>query len=186
MPGAPGTLSGSANNQTVNLAWSAPSTGVTQGYRLLVGSAPGLANLLVADYAASVTGLVAPGIPYGTYFTRVAATNVCGAGPVSNEVILVVQPCAAPPQAPTGLHFSRTGSFVALAWSAPAAGPAPSSYTLVVGSQTGGSDILILPTGTTATSTGASAPPGTYYVRVVAQNTCGVSGASNEIVVVVP
>jgi hypothetical protein len=185
-PGAPGTLSGSASNQTVNLAWSAPASGVTQGYRLLVGSAPGLSNLLVADYAASVTALVAPGIAYGTYYTRVAATNVCGVGPVSNEVTLVVQPCAAPPQAPTGLHFSRTGTFVALAWSAPASGPPPTSYTLVVGSQTGGADILVLPTGTTATSTGASAPPGTYYVRVLAQNPCGVSGVSNEIVVVVP
>ncbi len=185
-PGAPGALSGSASNQTVNLAWSAPSSGVTQGYRLLVGSAPGLSNLLVADYASTVTGLVAPGIAYGTYFARVAATNVCGVGPVSNEVTLVVQPCAAAPQAPTGLHFSRTGTFVALAWSAPASGPPPTSYTLVVGSQTGGSDILVLPTGTTATSTGASAPPGTYYVRIQSQNACGVSGASNEIVVVVP
>jgi predicted phage tail protein len=185
-PAAPGTLSGSASDQTVSLAWSAPASGVTQGYRLFVGSAPGLANLLVADYASSVTGLVAPGIAYGTYFTRVAATNVCGVGPVSNELTLVVQPCAAAPQAPSGLHFSRTGSFVALAWSAPAAGPAPSSYTLVVGSQTGAADILVVPTGTTATSTGAFAPPGTYYVRVLAQNACGVSLASNEIVVVVP
>jgi hypothetical protein len=184
-PAAPGTLTGSVSDQTVNLAWSAPSSGVTQGYRLLVGSAPGLANLLVADYAASVTALVAPGIAYGTYFARVAATNVCGVSPVGNEVTLVVQPCASPPQAPTGLQFSRTGSFVALAWSAPSSGPTPASYTLVVGSQAGASDILVFPAGP-ATSTGASAPPGTYYVRVLAQNACGVSGASNEVVVVVP
>lgn len=186
VPGAPGTLTGVANDQTVNLTWSAPASGVTQGYRLLVGTTPGLSNLLVADYSASVTALVAPGIPYGTYFTRVAATNVCGAGPVSNEVTLVVQPCAAPPQAPTGLNFSLTGSFVAMAWTAPASGPAPTSYTLVVGSQTGGTDILVLPLSTPATSTGAPAPPGTYYVRILSQNPCGVSAASNEIVVVVP
>jgi predicted phage tail protein len=186
VPGAPGTLSGTSNNQTVNLTWSAPSSGVTQGYRLLVGSAPGLSNLLVADYAASVTALTAPGIAYGTYYARIAATNVCGVGPVGNELTVVVQPCAAPPQAPTGLQFSRTGSFVTLGWSAPAAGPAPTSYLLVVGSQSGAADILIQATGTTATSLGASAPPGTYYARVQAQNACGVSGASNEIVVVVP
>jgi hypothetical protein len=186
LPAAPGTLSGSANNQTVSLAWSAPTSGVTQGYRLLVGSAPGLTNVLVADYAASVTGLVSPGVPFGTYFVRVAALNVCGAGPVSNELTLVVQPCAAAPQAPTGLHFSRTGNFVALAWSAPAAGPAPTSYTLVVGSQPGASNVLVLSTGTTATSTGGPAPPGTYYARIRAQNACGFSGASNEVLVVVP
>jgi hypothetical protein len=28
--------------------------------------------------------------------------------------------------------------------------------------------------------------PGTYYARILAQNPCGVSAASNEIVVVVP
>jgi hypothetical protein len=186
LPAAPGPLTGSANDQTVNLAWSAPTSGVTQGYRLLAGSGPGLANVLVADFAASVTSLVSTGVPYGTYFVRVAALNVCGAGPVSNEVTVVVQPCAAPPQAPTGLQFSRTGNFVALSWTAPASGPAPTSYTLVVGSQPGGSNVLVLPLGSSATSTGGPAPPGTYYARIVAQNPCGVSGASNEIVVVVP
>jgi hypothetical protein len=66
------------------------------------------------------------------------------------------------------------------------AGPAPASYTLHVGSVPGGSDILVFSTGNAATTLGASAPPGTYYARVVAQNACGVSGVSNEIVVVVP
>ncbi len=185
-PGVPGTLSGATSGQNVTLAWSAPAVGVAQGYRLLVGSAPGASNVLVADYPSSVTALGASGVGYGTYYARIAATNVCGVGPSGNEVTLVVQPCAAPPQAPTGLHFSRTGTFVAMAWTAPAAGPPPASYTLVVGSQTGGSDILVLPLGSAATATGAAAPPGTYYVRVLAQNACGLSGASNEIVVVVP
>lgn len=185
-PGVPGMLSGATSGQNVTLNWSAPAVGVAQGYRLLVGSAPGASNVLVADYPSSVTALGASGVGYGTYYARIAATNVCGVGPSGNEVTLVVQPCAAPPQAPTGLHFSRTGTFVAMAWTAPAAGPPPASYTLVVGSQTGGSDILVLPLGSAATATGAAAPPGTYYVRVLAQNACGLSGASNEIVVVVP
>jgi hypothetical protein len=185
-PGAPGTLSGTVSGQNVTLGWSVPATGTAQGYRLIVGSAPGQANVLIQDYPASVTAIGAAGVPYSTYYARVAATNVCGVGPVSNEVTLVVQPCAGPPQAPTGLHFSRTGTFVALAWTAPAAGPPPASYLLVVGSQTGGSDVLVFSTGSAATGTGAPAPPGTYYVRVLAQNPCGLSGASNEIVVVVP
>lgn len=185
-PGVPGTLSGATSGQNVTLAWSAPAVGVAQGYRLVVGSAPGAANVLIADYPAAVTALGASGVAFGTYYARIAATNVCGVGPSGNEVTLVVQPCAAPPQAPTGLHFSRTGTFVAMAWTAPAAGPPPASYTLVVGSQAGGSDILVLPLGSAATATGAAAPPGTYYVRVLAQNACGLSGASNEIVVVVP
>ncbi|MGD9903856.1 MAG: matrixin family metalloprotease [Vicinamibacterales bacterium] len=185
-PGPPGLLSGTTNNQNVTLNWSAPGSDVVQGYRLIVGSAPGAANLLVQDYPATVTSIAAAGVAYGTYYARVAATNVCGVGPTSNEVTLVVQPCAGPPQAPTGFNFALSGSFVSMAWAAPAAGPAPSSYLLVVGSQTGGSDVLVFDTGSTATTTGAPAPPGTYYVRVVAQNACGLSGASNEIVVVVP
>ena len=184
-PGVPGTPTAAASDTTVNLAWSAPAAGVTQGYRLIVGSAPGLANVLVQDYPTTVTALTASGVPYGTYYVRIAATNACGVSPASNEVTVVVQPCAAAPQPATGLNFSRTGSFVALAWTPPASGPAPSSYTLVVGSQSGGSNVLVLSTGT-ATSIGAAAPPGTYFARILAQNACGVSGPSNEIVVVVP
>ena len=74
----------------------------------------------------------------------------------------------------------------ALAWSAPAAGPRPTSYTVVVGSVPGASNILVYPTGNAATTLVATAPAGTYFVRIVAQNACGGSGASNEIVVQVP
>ncbi len=52
-PGAPGPLSFAANDTTVNLQWSPPAGGVTQGYRFIVGSAPGLANILVQDYPAT-------------------------------------------------------------------------------------------------------------------------------------
>ena len=109
LPGPPGTLVASTNGTNVNLAWSAATSGVVQGYRLIVGSAPGLANLLVQDFPSSVTALGASGVAFGTYFARVAATNVCGVSPPSNEVTVVVQPCSGPPQAPTGLHFSRSG-----------------------------------------------------------------------------
>jgi hypothetical protein len=185
-PGTAGPLSAAVSGQNVSLQWGAPAGGVTQGYRFLVGSAPGLANVLVADYPASVTALAAPGVPYGTYYARVAATNACGIGPVSNEVTVVVQPCAAAPQAPTALRAGVVGNQVSLAWNAPAAGPAPASYTLVVGSAPGLSNILVFPTGSPATVLGAVAPPGVYYARVLAQNPCGSSGASNEIVVTVP
>jgi predicted phage tail protein len=183
-PSAPGTLSAATNGNDVSLLCSAPASGTPGGYRLVVGSQPGLADLLVQDFPGAMTSLAAS-VAYGTYYTRVLATNACGASPASNEVAVVVQPCAGPPQAPTALGFSVSGSFVSLAWMAPA-GPAPASYTLQVGSVSGGSDILVFSTGNAATALGASAPPGTYYARVVAQNACGVSGVSNEIVVVVP
>lgn len=184
VPGAPASFTGSSNDQLVSLQWTPPAAGLTQGYQLVAGSAPGLSNLAVVNFPSTVTSFGAP-VPYGTYFTRLHATNVCGIGPPSQEVTLVVQPCSAPPQAPTGLARSVSGGVVTLAWTAPA-GVAPTSYVVIAGSVSGGSDIVVFATGTTATSLVTPAPPGTYHVRVLATNACGQSGASNEVTVVVP
>lgn len=183
-PGAPGTLTGSSNDTLVNLQWSAPASGVAQGYRFSVGSAPGLSNLSVVDLPATPTALAGPA-PYGTYFVRVQSTNVCGVSAPSNELTLVVQPCSAAPLPPTGFAITRTGTFLNLVWTAPAGTP-PTSYTLVVGSGPGLSDVAVLPTGNATTSLAGNAPAGSYYVRVLAQNTCGYSGPSNEVFVAVP
>lgn len=183
-PGAPGTLTGTSNDTLVNLQWSAPAGGVTQGYRFSVGSAPGLSNLSVVDLPASPTALAGPA-PYGTYFVRVQATNVCGAGVPSNEVRLVVQPCTSAPLTPTALSIAKTGTFLTISWSAPVGTPA-TSYTLAVGSAPGLSNLAVLATGNASTTLAGNAPVGSYYVRVLAQNACGVSGPSNEVFVAVP
>lgn len=183
-PPAPASFTATSNDRFVNLQWTPPASGVVQGYQVVAGSAPGLANLAVLPYPATVTSLGAP-VPYGTYYVRVLATNVCGVSPPSAEVTLVVQPCAAPPTAPTGLVGSHAGGVVTLAWTAPA-GVLPTSYTVVAGRAPGASDIVVFSTGTTTTGLAAPAPPGTYYVRVIATNACGQSGASNEVTVVVP
>lgn len=182
-PPAPASFTASTNDRFVNLQWTPPASGVVQGYRVVAGSAPGLANLAVLSYPATVTSLGAP-VAYGTYYVRVLATNVCGVSPPSEEVALVVQPCAAP-TAPTGLVGSQSGGIVTLGWTAPA-GVAPTSYTVVAGRTRGAADIVVFSTGTTATGLAAPAPRGTYYVRVIATNACGESGASNEVEVVVP
>jgi hypothetical protein len=80
---------------------------------------------------------------------------------------------------------SQSGGIVTLGWTAPA-GVAPTSYTVVAGRTRGAADIVVFSTGTTATGLAAPAPRGTYYVRVIATNACGESGASNEVEVVVP
>lgn len=183
-PPPPATFTASSTDNVVNLQWTPPASGVVQGYQVVAGSAPGLANIAVLPYPATVTSLGAP-VPYGTYYVRVLATNVCGVSPPSNEVTLVVQPCAAPPTAPVGLVGSHAGGIVTLAWTAPS-GVAPTSYTVVAGSAPGAEDIVVFSTGTTATGLAAPAPRGTYYVRVIATNPCGQSVASNEVTVVVP
>jgi hypothetical protein len=53
-----------------------------------VGSAPGLANLLVASMGNSTT--IAAVAPPGRYYARVRAKNRCGGGPSSNEILVIV------------------------------------------------------------------------------------------------
>jgi hypothetical protein len=185
VPGAPPSLTGSANDQQVGLQWTAPSSGVVQGYRLVAGSGPGLANIAVIDLPATQTSLAGTA-PYATYFLRVHATNVCGMSAPSPELTLVVQPCTGPPNRPTGLIGSVSAGTVALAWTAPSSGPPPTTYVLYAGSLPGASDITIYNTGNTLTTIGAPAPRGTYYVRAAAANACGQSPVSNEVVIVVP
>ncbi|HXG90336.1 MAG TPA: cupin domain-containing protein [Vicinamibacterales bacterium] len=90
--------------------------------------------------------------------------------------------CAAPPGAPSNLAISQTGSVVQLTWSGPSGGA--TSYVVRAGSAPGQSNYADFATGSTATALTASAPPGTYYVRVHARNACGLSGASNEFILV--
>lgn len=183
-PLPPASFTGTSNDTVVNAQWTPPASGVVGGYQIHAGSAPGAANIAILPFAATVTSLAAS-VPYGTYYARAYTTNVCGISAPSAELTLVVQPCAAAPAAPTALVGSVSGGVVGVSWTAPA-GVAPTSYTIVVGSAPGGSDVLVYPTGTTATSVAAPAPRATYYVRVLATNPCGQSGASNEVVVVVP
>ncbi|MCC7124277.1 MAG: fibronectin type III domain-containing protein [Acidobacteria bacterium] len=91
-------------------------------------------------------------------------------------------PCTAP-GAPTTLTSSVSGLSTSLSWMAPASGGAIGSYQLEAGSAPDRADLatVSLPSGTT--SYAATAPPGTYYVRVKAQNACG-SAVSNEVTVV--
>lgn len=89
-----------------------------------------------------------------------------------------------PPATPRNLTATVVGSTITLTWDAPASGGAPSSYQLEAGSATGLSDLAVLATGLTRSLT-ASAPNGTYYVRVRARNAAGTGPASNEIIVIV-
>jgi hypothetical protein len=182
-PGPPASFSGTTTDTVVNLQWT-PGSGVVQGYQLEAGTAPGLANLAVVPFPATTTAFAAS-VPYGTYYTRLRATNVCGAGAPSSEVVLNVQPCTAAPATPTGLTAGVSAGVVTLQWTA-APGAAATSYTLLVGSAPGAADILVYPTGTAATTLGAPAPRGTYHVRVVATNPCGQSAPSSSVTVVVP
>lgn len=91
IPGAPTGLQASASGSTVTVTWTAPASGgAPTGYILEAGSGPGqsdIANAPVGPATVFITG----GVPPGTYYLRVRATNTAGTGPASNEFVLIVR-----------------------------------------------------------------------------------------------
>jgi hypothetical protein len=146
------------------------------------------ANLANFNTGNAATTLVVPDVPAGTYFIRIRAVNTCGIGPPSGEVQLIVSAgnSSACTSAPRGLTFSTSGSTVTLTWTAPASGTA-ASYVVQAGNQPGGADLANFDTGSNATTLVTSnVPAGPYYTRVYGKNGCGLSPASNEVLMTVP
>src|SRR5262252_1140557 len=112
-----------------------------------------------------------------------AAFGVSGCG----ARVTILQPAsgrAAPltaPGVPGPLTATVSGSVVTLTWSAPTSGDAPASYVIEAGSSTGSADIASFDTGSNATSLAVfNVPAGTYFVRVRAVNSAGISAPSSD------
>jgi hypothetical protein len=121
----------------------------------------------------------------------VRALDAAGASAPSSELILDVDATASPcyasaPLAPLNLTASMLASSVSLSWTQPDSGPVPNAQAVVAGTAPGLTDLGAIELTGTATSFSTTAPPGTYYVRIVALNSCGASPYSNEVQVVVP
>jgi predicted phage tail protein len=88
-PSAPGGLvSTVAPDRTVALTWQVPTAAVT-GVQIEAGSASGSANLAVLPLSGTATSYSTVAPP-GKYFVRVRASNACGLGDASNEVVVIV------------------------------------------------------------------------------------------------
>ena len=133
----------------------------------------------------ALTTFSTSGVPFGTYYLRVRATNGVGTSGPSNEIVLVVSPTPAPGP-PSGLTGSVVGLSLTMSWTAPSTGGAPTAYIIQAGSGPGQSNLANFSTGNTLTTfTANGVAYGTYYLRVLATNATGTSGPSNEIVLVV-
>ena len=87
---------------------------------------------------------------------------------------------AAVPPAPVGLTAKVTGTTVTLSWTPGAGTKSTVTYQLEAGPVSGSSNLPVFPTRKTA-ETVASAPFGTYWVRVRAQSANGMSAPSNQV-----
>lgn len=180
-PGPPRRLSAIVSGSVVALAWQ-PAAGVLPlGYEVSAGLTPGGTELGAFDLPG--TSLTAT-VPPATYYVRVRARGLTGTSAPSSEVVLTTPSTPIAPQAPGGLAASVSGGVVTLSWGA-AVGNA-TTYVVEAGTASGLANIGAVATGHLDTVFTTAAPPGTYFVRVRAANGFGVSGATNEVAVVVP
>ena len=184
LPSAPTGLRSDVNGNSVTVSWSpVPSVDPTAvaTYVLQAGTTPGAANLFNASVgpATSMSGVLGA----GSYYWRVVTLTSAGASAPSAEQQFVIGGCVSP-SAPTDFRFSVSGRSVTLAWNAPLSG-SPVNYLVEAGSQPTLANLLVAAVGA-ETTVGTSAPPGTYYVRIRAQNACGTSVPSNEQIILVP
>ena len=178
LPTAPSNLTYTVSGSTVALNWYASTNAAS--YDVEVGSRSSAADLTtVSTTEATLSGTAAD----GTYYVRIRGRNSLGTSAASNEGVITVGSACSALTAPGPLTASVAGGTVTLVWGG--VGGA-SSYVLEAGSSSGASNLAASDTGSTATSFVATAvPPGSYYVRIKARNSCGTSAASNELLVTV-
>ncbi|HXG90170.1 MAG TPA: M12 family metallo-peptidase [Vicinamibacterales bacterium] len=181
VPSAPTGLTAAVNGTTVTLGWNAVA-GAT-GYTLQVGRSE--TTFDVFNGPVGNTTSVSGAVPAATYFWRLLAVNAAGSSPPSGVAQFVVGVGCTAPTAPQHLTFNVSGGTVTLNWLAPVNGSTPITYVIEAGSAPGEINLYNAGTGSTAPGAVAQAPPGTYYVRIRAQNGCGFSAPSNEQVITV-
>ena len=183
-PTAPRNLTASVSGATITVSWQPPATGVATNYIIEAGSSPGSANFF--NGAVGGGQAVSAAVPPGTYYIRARAQNASGISVVSNEASATVSSTGGvAPGAPQSLVQSVSGSTISITWGAPISGGAVTSYIVEAGSGPGLTNLYVgaLPANQTALS--ASAPAGSYFVRVRGRNDAGTGAASNEVVATV-
>jgi hypothetical protein len=186
-PGAPAEFSAAAAADTLTFSWAPPTTGGRPaGYYLQAGVAPGFSALAASlEISSTRSTYQYVGAPAGRYYVKLRAYNDYGVGPASEERELLVGVTGAAPGAPGALTRTVTGDAVSFRWSPPVTGDPPTGYLLEAGTGPGLSNITSVPLGPQTQFDVNGVPPGTYFVRVRAQNSFGLGSPSNEVVLTV-
>lgn len=165
---------------SVTLRWTAPVDGARPtAYALEGGVLPGevLASLAVDGSETSHTLT----LPAGRYYARIHSLAEGRRSAASNEIRFAVG-LPPTPDAPAHLLGLVDGSRVALSWTLPTSGPAPTGLLLTVSGAI--ETTLKLPVGERFSQ--ADVPPGSYRVTLTALNDAGASAASNALTLNVP
>jgi hypothetical protein len=180
-PGVPQPLSAIVNGSTVTLSWGPPEQGgAPAGYLLEAGASPGATFV---QHRTADLRLVVMGVAAGRYFVRVRAENGLGAGPASDDVLVVIAGSGAPPaSAPVDLVGWMSGPRLTLTWGAAPFAAGVSGYVVQAGSATGLSDVACVGVNARAL-TFVPVATGYYFLRVRAMNSHGLGPASNEVLI---
>jgi hypothetical protein len=121
------------------------------------------------------------GLPTGTVATN---NNALAASEAFPRVQGYRAVAGSVPSAPQNLQATVVGNQLTVTWAAPASGTPIASYTLQAGSGPGLSNIFSGALGPIL-AIGAPVPDGTYYLRVIAQNSAGFGPPTTDVVAVV-
>lgn len=185
VPGAPQAFIVTVIRNRVTFTWQPPSTAGAEPvstYRIEAGLASGGVDV-VLPVSGAVVSYTIFNAPDGVFYARVRALTAAGVSPASNEVRFGTGQ-GAPPLAPLALLATVQQTNIALQWTENPFGPVITAYYLVAGTGPGLADIGVLPLPPTTRTFAVQAPPGTYYVRMLAVNAAGASAPSNEAVLV--
>lgn len=185
-PGAPSGLVATLQGSVLSMSWNAPTTGgAPSDYVLEAATDPGFGSVIFAGGIGSARSVTIGGVPPGTFFLRVRARNGSGISGPSNSQQIGSSACAGPPSAPANFGITKLGGLsVRLSWSP--AGGSPTAYVLQAALDPSFASIIAsVPVGGVMTLD-IAAVPGTFFVRVLAGNSCGNSGPSNSASVTLP
>ena len=175
VPGPPANFAATVTGTTASFTWTTPTSGGTPtGYSIVASMTPSGPIIATLPVGNLLTYSV-PGVPTGTYYVRVIATNAVGAGAESNVVAVVVggQPTLSGPSNVTvtnantqvvGSTTLSSSTRLKVAWTAPT-GYVIDHYAIRAVEAGAATDVTAAASQTSATLTALKAST-TYAVTV--------------------